>query len=303
MEAKRSGTVQPGEDKAPGDLIKIYKLLKGRCIEDRARLFSVVPSDGTRRNGHKLKHRGFRLNIRKHFFTVRVNKHWHRLPRDVVQSLSLEVLEGCYKVSPEPSLLQAEQPQLSQPVFIGKVLQLSDHLRGPPLDLLQQVHVLLMLGAPELDTVLHTGSHRSGADRENHLPQPADHASFDAAQDMVGFPGSERTLPGHVELFINQHPQVLLLRAGLNPFSAQPAFVLGIAPTHVQDLAFGLVEPHEVCTGLFFKPVKVPLDDIASLQHVDRSTQLGVISKLAEGALNPTVHVTNKDVRQHRPQY
>ncbi|KAK4821252.1 hypothetical protein QYF61_016551 [Mycteria americana] len=36
----------------------------------------------------------------------------------------------------------------------GEVLQPSDDLQGPPLDLLQQVHVLLMLGAPELDAVL-----------------------------------------------------------------------------------------------------------------------------------------------------
>ena len=53
----------------------------------------------------------------------------------------LQVLEYCNQVSPQPSLLRAEQHQLSQPVFIGVVLQPSDHLCGPPLDLLQQVHV------------------------------------------------------------------------------------------------------------------------------------------------------------------
>ena len=35
----------------------------------------------------------------------------------------LSVLEGCSKVSPEPSLLQAKQPQLSEPVLIGEVFQ------------------------------------------------------------------------------------------------------------------------------------------------------------------------------------
>ncbi|KAK4810704.1 hypothetical protein QYF61_007678 [Mycteria americana] len=37
----------------------------------------------------------------------------------------------------------------------GEVLQPPDHLRGPPLDPLEQVHVFLVLGTPELDAVLH----------------------------------------------------------------------------------------------------------------------------------------------------
>ncbi|PKU43516.1 hypothetical protein llap_6172 [Limosa lapponica baueri] len=161
-----------------------------------------------------------------------------------------------------------------------------------------------MLRAADLDAQLDAVSHQSGVKGQNQLPQPAGHASFDAAHsfDMVGFLGFECTLPAHVELLINQHPQVLFLRPALNPFSAQPVFVLGIAATHVQDLALDLVELHEVCTGPSFKPVRVPLDGIISLQRVDQSTHFGVVSKLAEGALNPTIHVTNKDIKQHQSQ-
>ena len=77
-----------------GDLINVYKYLRCGRQRHKVGLFSVVCGNRARGNSHKLKHRKFCTNVHKNFFTVRVTEHWTRLPREVVDSPSLQMFKA-----------------------------------------------------------------------------------------------------------------------------------------------------------------------------------------------------------------
>ncbi|KAK4808555.1 hypothetical protein QYF61_009858 [Mycteria americana] len=183
------------------------------------------------------------------------------------QQALLKLLEGFYKVSRQPSLLQAEQPQLSQPVLVGEVLQPSDHFCGPPLDPLQQLHVLLVLRAPELDAVLQLWSHQSRPRIPLAFWAASTHCRLTSSFSSISTPKSFST--------------------GLLSITSSPS----------------LIETEETDAGPLLQLVQVPLDDIPSFWRVSCTTQLGVICKLAERALHLSVNAIDENIGQHRSQH
>jgi len=91
---RQLGLSRLGKRRVQGDLIAAFQYLRGACKKDRDRLFSKACCDRTRGDDFKLKEGRFRLDIWKKFFTVRVVKHRHRLPREVVAAPSLETFKA-----------------------------------------------------------------------------------------------------------------------------------------------------------------------------------------------------------------
>jgi len=78
------------ERRLRGDLIAAFQYSQGAYKKDGDKYFSRACCDGTKGNGFKLREGRSRLAIKKKFFTIRVVKHCHRLPREVVDASSLE---------------------------------------------------------------------------------------------------------------------------------------------------------------------------------------------------------------------
>jgi len=89
-----------------GHLIAAFQYLKGACRKDGENIFSRAPCNRTRSNGFKLREGRFTLDIRKKIFTMRVVKHWNRLPRETVEAPSLETLKARLDGAEQPGLVE-----------------------------------------------------------------------------------------------------------------------------------------------------------------------------------------------------
>ena len=77
-----------------GDLIAASQYLKGTYIQEGRKPLERADNSRTQGNGFKLKEGRIRLDVRGKFFTRRVVTSWNRLPREVVDALTLEVFKA-----------------------------------------------------------------------------------------------------------------------------------------------------------------------------------------------------------------
>ncbi|KAK4810039.1 hypothetical protein QYF61_005102 [Mycteria americana] len=176
-------------------------------------------------------------------------------------------------------------------------------LHCPSLDTLQPLNVSLVVRGPKLNTVFEVWPHQCRVQGHDHFPSPAGHTISDTSQDAICLLGHLGTLLAHIQPAVTQHPQVLFHRAALQPLFPKPVALHGVVVTQVQDLALSLAEPHTIDLGPSIQPVQVPLQNVPTLKQINTPTQLGVICRLTEGALDPFVQIIDRDIKQNWPQY
>ena len=85
---------------------------------------------------------------------------------------------------------------------------------------------------------------------------------------------------------VNRHPQTPSCGAALQPLLSQFILVPNVTPSQVQNPAFGLVEFHVTDDCPMLQSIQIPLQGLLCLERVNSTSQFGIISKLANGALN-----------------
>lgn len=117
-------------------------------------------------------------------------------------------MRGCSKVSSKSAPLQAGQAQLSQPVIHSRGAPALEASLWPPLHSLQQLHMLVTLGVPDLKAERQVGSQESRAQGENPLPLSAAHTAGEEPQD-TGVSGLPAHMAAYGQLSIHNAPRSL----------------------------------------------------------------------------------------------
>ena len=84
-----TGLVSSGKRRIRGNLIQVFKMLKGENKADFSKFFKIQDSNRTRGNSCKLFKQRSHLDLRKNFFSQRVVNTWNNLPQADVNAVSV----------------------------------------------------------------------------------------------------------------------------------------------------------------------------------------------------------------------
>ena len=76
-----------------GDLIEVFKIIKGIENMDMEKYFTIDTSNITRNNGYKIVGKRFQTNEAKHFFFNRVVNVWNGLPSNVIDCSTTDIFK------------------------------------------------------------------------------------------------------------------------------------------------------------------------------------------------------------------
>ena len=105
---KETGLTTLRERRTRGDLIETFKTLKGFKVEREdwftevghearpTRANTMITEEGEKRKELVLQQKRARLDVRKHFFTVRAVKKWNELPETVKNQTSINGFKNSY---------------------------------------------------------------------------------------------------------------------------------------------------------------------------------------------------------------
>ncbi|KAK4832512.1 hypothetical protein QYF61_023577 [Mycteria americana] len=139
--------------------------------------------------------------------------------------------------------------------------------------------------------------------KQSQLPQPLLIRLLLQTLHQLRCPSLDTLQHLNVSLVVGGPKLNTAFEAAFQPLFPKSVALHGVVVTEEQDLALGLVKHHTVDLGPSIQPVQIPLQSVPALKQINTPTQLGVICKFAEGALDPFVQIIDKDIKQDWPQY
>lgn len=126
---------------------------------------------------------------------------------------------------------------------------------------------------------------------DNHFANPAVHTISDTNQNATDLLGHRGPLLAHVQTAVDHHPQVLLCWGTFRPLPQAYTTAWGCYMTQVLLLPFSPVECHAIGHSPVILPIQILLQSHPTLKQVKTPTQLAVVCRPTDGALNLFINI------------